>query len=472
MRIDEALLDSNLLGAGLGDAGTYSTWLSVLRAAFGLKLSTADKALFDAVSGGREAPAAPVAECWVIAGRRSGESRMAGAIAVHVAALVDHHLARGETGTVLVLSATRGQARTVFKYCIGYLEAAPLLAREIESITQDEIRLRNGVVIATHVNNYRSVRGRTILCAICDEISFWHDDTSANPDKEVIRALTPALVHSGGTLCCISTPYRRLGLLWERYRAHFGQDSEDVLVVQGASTAFNPTLKQKMIDRAIADDPEGAEAEWNAQFRADIASFLDDELITSAVRPGPRELPPRREHSYHCFIDASGGKSDSYCMTIGHREGETFIADIVIGQPPKFNPAEVTERFAQVVHAYGIRRVTGDNYGAEWVATAWRSHGLGYDRSDLPASQLYQECVPLFTREQISIPDHPQLIRHLRLLERRTSRMGKDAITHPPGGHDDFANSLAGCARIATARGPGCFTAAIRGPFECSCQPK
>jgi hypothetical protein len=465
MNIDAALCDGNLLGAALGDASTYSTWLSVLRAAFGLKLSANDKALFDAVSGGRDAPAAPVAECWIIAGRRSGKSRLAGAIAVHVAALVDHHLSAGETGTVLVLSATVGQARTVFRYCRGYLESAPLLAREIESITQDEIRLRNGVVIATHVNNYRSVRGRTILCAICDEISFWRDDTSANPDKEVIRALTPALVHSGGMLCCISTPYRRLGLLWERYRQHFGQNSEDVLVVQGTSTAFNPTLKQRMIDRAIADDPEGAEAEWNAQFRTDIASFLDDELVTSAIRSGPRELPPRYGHTYHAFVDPSGGRSDSYTMTIGHREGERFIADVVIGQPPKFNPAEVTERFAQIVRAYRCTRVTGDNYSGEWVKEAWAGNGISYERSDLPASQLYQEAVPLFTREEISIPDHPQLLRELRLLERRTSRAGKDCITHPPGGHDDFANSLAGCARIATVRGPSCFVGTIRGAF-------
>jgi hypothetical protein len=398
-------------------------------------------------------------------GRRSGKSRLAGAIAVYVATLVDHHLARGETGTVLVLSATRGQARTVFKYCVGYLEAAPLLAREIESITQDEIRLRNGVVISTHVNSFRSVRGKSVLCCVCDEISFWRDDTSANPDKEVIRALTPALVHSGGMLCCISTPYRRLGLLWERYRQHFGQNSEDVLVVQGASTAFNPTLKQRMIDRAIADDPEGAEAEWNAQFRADIASFLDDELITSAVRAGPRELPPRYDKTYHAFVDPSGGRSDSYTMTIGHREGEKFVADVVTGVPPKFNPGEVTERFAQIVRTYRCTRVTGDNYGAEWVADAWRSQGLVYERSDMPASALYQEAVPLFTREEISIPDHPQLIRELRLLERRTSRMGKDAITHPPGGHDDFANSLAGCARIATVHGPSCFVSTIRGAF-------
>ena len=29
---------------------------------------------------------------------------------------------------------------------------------------------------------------------------------------------------------------------------------------------------------------------------------------------------------------------------------------------------------------------------------------------------------------------HPALIRELRSLERRTSRMGRDSVTHPPGG--------------------------------------
>jgi hypothetical protein len=465
MRIDAALLDGNLLGAGLGDAATYATWLAILRAAHGLPLSRSDKTLFASVSGGRKAPTAPVAELWAIIGRRSGKSRVAAALAVHVATLVEHRLARGETGTVLVLSATRAQARTVFKYCLGYLEAAPLLTREIESIIQDEIRLKSGVVIATHVNSFRSVRGRTILSCIFDEVAFWRDDTSSNPDREVLRAVAPALAAANGMLVAISTPYRKHGLLWERYKEHFGQDTADILIVQGSSQSFNPTLKQRMIDRAMSDDPEGAEAEWNAQFRADIASFLDDELITSAVRPGPRELPPRHDQTYHAFVDPSGGRSDSYTMTIGHREGERFIADVVMGRAPKFNPQEVTSEFAQIVRAYRCTRVTGDNYAGEWVADAWRAQGLAYERSDMPASQLYQECVPAFCREQISIPDHHQLIRELRLLERRTSRMGKDAITHPPGGHDDFANSLAGCARIATARGPGCFTAAIRGAF-------
>jgi hypothetical protein len=348
MRIDEALCDSNLLGAGLGDASTYATWLAVLQAAYGLPLSEADLARFHAVSGGREPPQAAVNECWVIAGRRSGKSRIAAALAVYVAAMQPHRLAPGETGMILVLSATRSQARAVFKYARGYLESAPLLSREIEVVTQDTIRLKSGVEIATHVADFRSIRGRTILCCVADEISFWRDDTSANPDKEIVRALTPALVHSGGMLVAISTPYRRLGVLWERYRQHFGQDTPDILVIQGPSAAFNPTLKQKMIDRACADDPESAASEWQGEFRADIASFLDDELISAAIRPGPRELPPRYDRSYVAFCDPSGGRSDSYTLCVGHREGDRFIADVIEGRAPKFNPQQRAQRLAGV----------------------------------------------------------------------------------------------------------------------------
>jgi hypothetical protein len=124
-----------------------------------------------------------------------------------------------------------------------------MLAREVESVTQKEIRLRSGVTIATHVNSYRTVRGRTVLAAIFDEIAFWRSDdgASANPDKEVYRAVLPALAASGGPLVAISTPYRKTGLLHERHKSFFGVDDPDVLVIQGASQLFNPTLKQAMV---------------------------------------------------------------------------------------------------------------------------------------------------------------------------------------------------------------------------------
>ena len=39
VEIDRALADVRMLGAGLGDIGTWRTWLVVLKAAFGLPLT-------------------------------------------------------------------------------------------------------------------------------------------------------------------------------------------------------------------------------------------------------------------------------------------------------------------------------------------------------------------------------------------------------------------------------------------------
>jgi hypothetical protein len=70
-----------------------------------------------------------------------------------------------------------------------------------------------------------------------------------------------------------------------------------------------------------------------------------------------------------------------------------------------------------------------------------------YVKSESPKSAIYLECVPLFTRGLVRLPDHSRLVRELRLLERHTHRSGRDTIDHPKGGHDDHANAPCGVLR-------------------------
>jgi hypothetical protein len=62
--IDRVLRDPNLLGAALGDAGPWKTWLAVLRAAFGLPLDEAEAVSFRQVAGDRAPPGRRVRELW------------------------------------------------------------------------------------------------------------------------------------------------------------------------------------------------------------------------------------------------------------------------------------------------------------------------------------------------------------------------------------------------------------------------
>jgi hypothetical protein len=200
---------------------------------------------------------------------------------------------------VLVIAGTRDQAKVVFGFIRDFLNFAPALRREVVNVTKEEIKLRNGIVIAVHSNSFRTVRGRTLVAAIFDEVSFWRDENSATPDVEVYRAVLPSLATTNGILIGISTPFRRLGLLFQKYRDHFAQNDNDVLVLKGSTQTFNPTLDDATIAAQRAADPSGAISEWDAEFRDDLATFLDDRLIEGAIEHGrPPELPPQRVGYY------------------------------------------------------------------------------------------------------------------------------------------------------------------------------
>jgi hypothetical protein len=67
--IDRALLDRRMLGAGFDDMGTWRTWLTVLKAAFGQPLDEQELGTFAAVAGNRASPRQRVRELWCVAGR-------------------------------------------------------------------------------------------------------------------------------------------------------------------------------------------------------------------------------------------------------------------------------------------------------------------------------------------------------------------------------------------------------------------
>jgi hypothetical protein len=447
--IDRALRDKQLLGAALGPAETWKTWLAILSAAFGLPLDDDELVEAAKIAGGRQPPAQRVRELWIIAGRRSGKSRIAAAVAVWIGCFERHRLAPGETGFVLILSASLAQAQLIHGYARAFIEASPILRDQLADYTADEIRLRNGIVIATHTNSFRSVRGRTLLACIFDEVAYWRDESSATPDLETYRAVKPALDASGGFLLGISSPYRKTGLLAQRHRDHFGKGS-NVLVIQAATRDLNPTIAEATVMEAYAEDPASALSEWGGEFRSDLSALFGDEVIDRAVdHARPLEVPPRSGVVYKAFVDASAGRHDAFGICIGHVEkGEDddkrFVADVVRGRFPPFDPNEVAREYAELAKAYRVNELRGDRFAGEWVRQAFLRAGVDYENSDLSKSELALEALSTFNRGRVSLPNDEKLIRELRLLERQTHRSGKDSVDHPKGGSDDRANCVFG----------------------------
>jgi len=384
-----AIADPALLGpAFAGD--TWATWRAILKAAYAEPLDADELAAFHTVAGDRDPPPRPVRELWVIAGRRSGKDSMASAIATTVA-LGDHrrHLRPGERASVLCLAVDRQQSRIVHRYIAGYFNEVPLLRPFVGRETDDGLELTNGVEVIVATNSYRAVRGRTILCAIFDEVAFWRDEDAANPDAETYNAVLPGLVTLPGALLVgITTAYRRSGLAFEKWHKHFGQNDDDVLVVYGPSTAFNPTLPQSVIDAALVRDPEAAGAEWLSQWRSDLSDFLDRELVGAAVDPGVVVRPPQPSLGYVAFADPSGGRGDVFTAAVAHAEGTTSVLDALYERRAPFDPSGVVADIAALLRSYGISEITGDRYAANWVVEGFAKEGITYQQSERDRSAI------------------------------------------------------------------------------------
>ena len=323
--------------------------------------------------------------------------------------------------------------------------------------TTESVIVNKNVMIEIHTASYRAVRGYTLGSLIIDECAFLRsEETSANPDQEIIAAVRPGLSSIPGSMLLIgSSPYAKRGALYAAYRNHWGRDDSRVLVWRDTTQEMNPSIDPDVIAQAVEDDAARASAEYFAQFRDDIAAFVTREVVEACTVPGRYELPWISTNKYHGYVDASGGSADSMTLAIAHLEKGVSVVDAVREVKPPFSPEATVAEFCILLKSYGITKVRGDRYAGEWPREQFRKHGLVYELSEQTASDLYQALLPKLNSRQVELLDLPRLLKQLCDLERRTARGGRDSIAHPPGQHDDIANAVAGALLIAgTVRPP------------------
>jgi hypothetical protein len=425
--------------------GDWTPWLAFLAALRGEPMTAAERALYVQCTGRRDRPREPCNEAWVIVGRRGRKSAIAAVLGCYFAIYQDWPRAAGETVRVLIVAVSKDQAKIVRGYCEAILESRPGLKRLIKASDSDSITLTNGIQIVCVANSYRSIRGPTVVCAIFEEVAYWFDDRSANPDKEILRAVRPSMLTVPGALLLgISSPYAKRGLLHEKFKKHFGKDGSKVLIWKAPTTVMNPQVDRDVIAQAYSDDPQSAAAEYGAEFRSDIESYLSREAIESVIPTDVGERPPMRGVRYAAFVDPSGGSADSMTLAIAHRERSTAVLDAVRERRPPFSPEDVVAEFSALLKAYGIRKVVGDRYAGEWPRERFRVYGITYEPAAKPKSDLYRDLLPAINSRSVDLLDHERLLSQLVGLERRTARSGRDSIDHAPGSHDDIANAVAG----------------------------
>ncbi|WP_369722922.1 hypothetical protein AB8Z38_02340 [Bradyrhizobium sp. LLZ17] len=202
-------------------------------------------------------------------------------------------------------------------------------------------------------------------------------------------------------------------------------------------------------------NPASAAAEYGAQFRSDVETFVNREAVEACVSVGVQERSPISGVTYSAFVDPSGGSADSMTLAIGHWQDDVVVIDAVRERRPPFNPEDVVLEFAAILKSYRISAVTGDRYAGEWPRERFREQGIAYELATKPKSDLYREFLPAINSRMVDLLEDARLFAQIIGLERRTARGGRDSVDHAPGAHDDLANSVAGVVAALASRGHG-----------------
>lgn len=431
---------------------TWRGWRIILKAAFGQPLDPAEVAFFSTVSGGRLPPMHRVKELWCIVGRRGGKDSTASVIAVEAARLVDTSKLRpGERPIVACLANTREQATIAWRYIKGYFDTNRSLLPWLDhGITGHTIELSNGVDIVVATNNFRAPRGYPIACAILDEVAFYRSEESATPDVETYRALRPGMLTIPNSMIVgISSPHKKSGLLFKKFEDHFGQDDNDILVIKATTEQLNPVIEELYpgeIRKAFEEDPEFAAAEYGAEFRSDLADYVDRDVVRGCTDMGVLERPwdEANRPQYYAFCDPSGGSRNSFALAIAHAEGDLGILDLVQEIRAPFQPEQATEQLVETLKRYRIGKVMGDRYAGAWPSEQFIKRGIVYEATELTKSDMYINFLPLLNSRRVKLIDHMRLFNQFCQLELRTIRGGRDSVDHPRGGMDDLANAATG----------------------------
>jgi len=224
----------------------------------GEELREDERDIFSQLTGREHEPLQRVDQFAAVVGRRGGKSRATATLATYIAGLCDHSdaLVPGERGVLLCVALDQRVAKIILDYAEACFERSPILKQLVAGRTADALELTNGITLEVRPASFRKLRGPTYVAVIADELAFWYVDTGyANPDVEILNAVEPGLATTGGPLILASSPHARRGVLWEMYKRHYGAGGDPlILVAHSPSRTLNPSLPQRVVDRALEKD--------------------------------------------------------------------------------------------------------------------------------------------------------------------------------------------------------------------------
>lgn len=403
-------------------------------------------------------------------GRRSGKGRIASIVATYEATVnADLHLEAvlaGEQIAIVVVATSQRQARVIHRYIRSYLRR-PSLAQLVVRDTDDELELRNGILIQTLPCHAAAARGPAVAVAILDEAAwFTGRDGSPLDVAELWSALEPATAQfAAGRLLVLSTPRWSTGWFADLVRRAASGDFAQLRHWHASTSDMNPRISPAFLEARQAEDPVAFRREYLAEFDSGVGALFDEATIRAAVRERGSLEPLRAPTRYVVAIDPAY-TGDRFALVVGHVRDERLVIDHVAGwqgaRARPLNHRAVLDEVATIAKAYQRAQVLLDQYAAEPIAQGLAERGLTPLRRPW-RNELKVDAVTtlrqLLYQGRLELPAAAELVSELIALEQHPLPSGRPRIAAPPGGHDDFAmallalaHHLAGGSQIAADR--------------------
>ena len=443
---------------------SFAKWKAITIGIMGEPLTPAERAIWHELTGTDREPLSKVDEFLAIVGRRGGKGRAASALALYHATAMNYQnvLAPGERAHVMIMSCIVRQSHRMFSLCLeGLKRTKRLLRKLITRQTRDTIELDNGNSLVIESANARTIRGASCSFIAIDELAHLLASEFGINDVELYNAARPSLANLGGILGSFTTPHAKVGITFSDWNRWGDNHDQQFICIKEPSLSMNPILKESIVRRAFENDAQVAASEWGSieagiQFRDDLASFIDIDLVRPLVMDNVQQIPYNTQHTYNAFADPSGGSGrESFTCAISHSEvqGDRYVAvlDYVGEIKGPCKPAAAAREFAEVIKSYGLGTVTSDAYAGDWPTEAWASAGITCIKSEKSKSQIYVECLPAFHDGTVRLLDNKRLVAQLCALERRTAKnTGRPSVDHPQGGRDDVCNAACGSLLLSS----------------------
>jgi hypothetical protein len=433
----------------LNDQSLSAAQKTCLRVVYGLPLSPEELKIFKTASGRLSYDAVEHTEATFICGRRGGKTSKLAAPIVCYEAFRDHGLPPGEEALVMLLAPTVKQAKIAFRCVRNYLRASRVLSKHIVSITQDEVKVDNGITIGSYACTYDRIRGWTIVVAVCDEVAFWpSDEAAANPDEEVIAAIRPSMITvRNPKLIKISSPFAKQGLLWDEFQ---NRRELDYPVLQFASAELNPTLNASILTKERARDEERFRREYLGEFVDSISGWIVPELLDPCIVRGRTELPYRSDAIFLAVADPAFVRDD-FALAIVSRtdKGQIVVHRVARWSGTRSAPLgheDILNQVKSILGEYQLNSLTGDQHCFDLIRQVLEKLGIWYTKYNFDARtrpEIFANLRYLLSQRKIELLDQPDVLRQLRSLQEQRSDRGQVDIRPAGGAKDDLAVAVA-----------------------------